>query len=122
MKVQLLLIPAVLPSLNQLIGGRVRDRIRLKRQWLDVVIGLAHAQKLQPAGAVRMRYDFWESRGGRGRDPSNILAGAAKIIEDALVQAGILAGDDQTVIKGIVLGDIIHAPRNPGVRVTLESV
>ncbi len=95
-------------------------RIRLKRQWLDVVT--VCAKRLQPCAKVTMRYDFQEKRGGRGRDPLNILAGAAKIIEDALVTMGVLAGDHQGVIKGIVLGPIVHCPSCPGVSVTIEDV
>lgn len=78
-------------------------------------------RRLAPMDAVTMRYDFYERRGGQGRDPLNILAGAAKIIEDALVTIKVLAGDHQGVIKGIILGPIIHRPQKPGVLVTLED-
>jgi len=108
-----------MPSLNQLIGGKVKDRIRLKRQWLDVVINLS--KKLQPVAVAHMRYDFFEFRGGRGRDPLNILAGAAKIVEDGLVAAGVLPDDHQGVIKGIELGNIVHRPKAPGVLVTVTT-
>jgi hypothetical protein len=119
-KLQVLWIPQCLPSLNQLIGGRVADRIRLKRQWLDVVIALALSQKLQPVERVRMRYDFWEAHGRR--DLSNIIAGAMKIIEDGLVQARVLRSDSQRHVVHIDFGDVIIRPERPGVLVSLESL
>lgn len=115
-----LTIPGPMPSLNQLIGGKVRDRIRLKKQWLDVVKALAN--KLPAAvGPVRMRYDFFEFRDGQGRDPLNILAGAAKIIEDALVAIGVLPDDNREVIFGIEMGPIVTDKRNPRVELTITS-
>ena len=116
-----LVIPGPMPSLNQLIGGKVRDRIRLKRQWKDVVT--AHAARL-PAiiGPVRMRYDFFEFRGGRGRDPLNILAGAAKIIEDALVSIGVLPYDNREVIHGIEMGPIVTDKSDPRVEVEITPM
>ena len=109
-----------MPSLNQLIGGRVRDRIRLKRQWIDVVVALSTVHRLRPMGAVRMAYEFFEGK-GHPRDPLNILAGAAKIIEDALVQAGVLVDDNRSVVRGIELRSIIDRPAKPGVLVELRD-
>lgn len=120
--VQELWIPGPMPSLNQLIGGKVRDRIRLKRQWIDVVVACAMLRRLRPMGAVLMHYQFYERRGGQGRDPLNILAGAAKIIEDAFVQARVLVDDNQNVVKGISMGPIVHRPEKAGVLVQLSQV
>lgn len=120
---QRLWIPACMPSLNQLIGGKVRDRIALKRQWLDVVTGCANVAKLKAhLGPVTMRYDCFETGKGQLRDPSNIYAGAMKVAEDALVTAGILRDDDQTTIRGIEFAPIIHRPREPGVGITITDV
>lgn len=118
--VQELWIPGPMPSLNQLIGGKVRDRIRLKQQWIDVVVALAMVRRLRPMGAVRMAYAFFEKK-GHPRDPLNILAGAAKIIEDALVQARVLVDDNRSVIRGIELRAIIDRPSKPGVMVELRE-
>ena len=117
---QTLWIPACLPSLNQLIGGQVRARIRLKRQWLDVVIALINSQHLVPVGRVKLRYDFWEQN--RRRDLDNIVAGAAKVVADALVQAGILKGDSQKYVCAIEFGDVVIRPERPGVLVTLTPI
>jgi hypothetical protein len=114
-----LVIPGPMPSLNQLIGGRVRDRIRIKREWKDVVIALCGRS---PAfvGPVSMRYAFFEFRDGQGRDPLNILAGAAKIIEDALVTCGVLSGDHREIVKRIVLDPIMTDKARPRVEVLIE--
>lgn len=121
MKVQHLWIPGPLPSLNQLIGGKVRDRIRLKSQWIDLVVALSMIAKLAPMARVRMRYEAFEKRGGQGRDPLNIYAGAAKIIEDALVQARVIPDDHQGVVKGIAFAEIVHRPEKPGMLVWLDD-
>lgn len=115
-----LIVPGPMPSLNQLIGGKVRDRIRLKKQWKDVVMALC-ARAPAFVGPVRMRYDFFEFRGGQGRDPLNILAGAAKIIEDALVTIGVLPDDNREVIFGIAMGPIVTDKKNPRVEVEITS-
>jgi hypothetical protein len=117
---QALWIPACLPSLNQLIGGKVHDRIVLKRQWLDVVLACANTQRLVPMGRVRMRYDFFES--SRKRDLSNLFAGAVKIIEDGLVQARVLVDDSQLYVCAIEFGDVVIRPDRPGVLVTLTPI
>lgn len=113
-------VPGPMPSLNQLIGGKVRDRIRLKKQWKDVVMAIC-ARAPAFVGPVQMRYDFFEFRDGEGRDPLNILAGAAKIIEDALVTIGVLEDDNREVIYGIEMGPITTDKKNPRVEVTIES-
>lgn len=117
---QILWIPECLPSLNELIGGKVHDRIVLKRQWRDVVVALAQSQKLRPMRRVRMRYDFWERT--RKRDLSNLFAGAVKIIEDALVRAEILVDDSQEYVRRIEFGDVVINPERPGVLVTIEQL
>lgn len=120
---QRLWIPAPMPSLNQLIGGKVRARIALKRQWLDVVTACANKAKLKAhLGAVKMHYACFETGKGQLRDPSNIYGGAMKIIEDSLVTAGILRDDDQETIKGIEFAPIVHRPEMPGVGVTITDV
>lgn len=111
-----------MPSLNQLVGGKVRARIALKAQWIDVVVAMALIKRLRPMAKVRMIYEAFEKRGGQGRDPLNIYAGAAKVIEDALVQARLLPGDHQGVVKQIVFGPIVHRPEKPGMLVRLEEV
>lgn len=121
-RVQALFVPGPMPSLNQLVGGKVRDRIRLKAQWIDVVVAMAMIARLRPMARVRMSYEAFEKRGGQGRDPLNIYAGAAKIIEDALVQARVLPGDHQGVVKGIAFATIVHRPEKPGILVRLEEV
>lgn len=115
---QQLWIPGPLPSLNELLGGRLHDRIRLKRQWRDVIVCLA--ARLQPMGAVRTRYDFWER--DRRRDLLNVFAGAVKIIEDALVRARVLKNDSQRWVQKIEFGDVAVNPGRPGVLVTLVQV
>lgn len=118
MKLQTLWVPGPLPSLNELLGGKLRDRIRLKRQWRDLVVCLAQVQ-LAPVGPVRMRYDFWER--DRRRDLSNVFAGAVKIIEDGLVRARVLRNDSQRWVTRIEFGDVSVNPARPGVLVSLDQ-
>lgn len=118
--VQSLWIGACFPSLNELIGGKVYDRIRLKRQWLDVVIAHANSQRLVRVDRVRMRYDFWEKH--NRRDISNLACGAIKVLEDGLVQAGILVDDSQKHVCGIEIGNVVIRPARPGVLVTLTPI
>lgn len=117
---QTLWVAGPMPSLNELLGGKLRDRIRLKRQWRDVVICSARSQRLHPMGPVHMRYDFWER--DRRRDLSNLFAGAVKIIEDALVRDGVLKDDSQRWVKRIEFGDVVIDPGRPGVLLTMDQL
>lgn len=95
-------IPAVLPSLNDLLRESRRSPHAynaLKRRWAVVVGTLAGHQRFEPAG-TEWSYLFLEPPGSR-RDVSNIVAGAVKFVEDALVDAGHMPDDSRQHVRGI---------------------
>jgi len=120
-------IPGVLPGLNDLLaaakgaGGTGRGYARLKRQWGTHVWACARNAGLHRTpfvGPVRMAFK-WVER-DRRRDPDNLCAGGRKIVNDSLVKAGVLANDGWRHIHS--WSDTWRVdPKNPGVRVTIES-
>jgi hypothetical protein len=53
---------------------------------------------MRPFGPSMLLYVFWEA--DRRRDPSNVVGGGVKIVEDALQAAGYMRGDGW--------GDVLH--------------
>lgn len=93
-----------LPGLNEIINA---DRAhwsvgaKLKRESLEAVMWYIVAAGLKPIDKpVVIHYRFYEEN--RLRDVGNILAGADKVIEDALVKCGILPDDGQKWVLNIV--------------------
>lgn len=118
--IQTLWIPGKLPSLNQLIFTDVRSRIKVQKAWVDPIALIAKAAKLKTISAkvfihyTHVRVEF------RG-DPSNWAAGAAKVIEDGLVQAGILPDDSFKYVAGFDHVFILDKTTKPGVKIILED-
>ena len=94
-------VPGRLPGLNEFIAARGRRRgrwdpyARLKREW-SIVVGMVARGRI-PNGA---HWTYFHVEPNRRRDPSNFCAGAQKIIEDALQEAGKLEGDGWRHIGG----------------------
>lgn len=99
-----------LPSLNELLEDRARgfyDRRkgkrfhedRLKKACMEKVVIRARASKFMAPSVGCWTYLFREP--DRTRDPLNILAGAVKIIEDALVTAGMSPGDGWNSVRAL---------------------
>ena len=98
-------VPGPMPSLNDLEAARGRVRRLcggkranayndLKRSWMGRICLLCDAHKLaQQAGEGPCTVALTAYEPDRRRDPDNVLAGARKIILDALQQAGVIAGD-----------------------------
>ena len=93
-----------LPGLNEIIGA---DRAHwavgsaLKKNTLETVMWCIRAAELKPVEKpVVIHYRFYEPN--RRRDVGNVLAGADKVIEDALVKCGILHDDGQKWVRNIV--------------------
>ncbi len=75
----------------------------MKRANQDAVGWAIKAARMRPhEGPVRIAYRFYERPAGNGRmrDRSNISGFAVKVIEDALVEAGILRDDDWATVLG----------------------
>lgn len=117
--IQTLWIPGKLPSLNQLIFTDVRSRIKVQKAWVDPIALLAKAAKLSTIkNKVYLSYIHKKAE-FRG-DPSNWAAGAAKVIEDGLVKAGVLPDDSFKYIDGFQ-HEFKLEKLKPGVLVYLED-
>lgn len=100
-----LIIHGRLPGLNEYIDAERRNRYlgaKVKAEAESVIRAeiaaqLRHVRIRQP---VRMLYRWFES--SRRRDKSNVCAYGRKVIEDALVGAGVLANDGWGEIDGFV--------------------
>ena len=104
---QQMTIPGRLDGLNEYTRACRSHRMsgaQMKRRNQDAVRWCAKAARLKPCGGrVRIRYAFYEAplkKGARLRDKSNIAAFAVKVIEDALVEEGVLPDDGWDVVEG----------------------
>jgi hypothetical protein len=111
----------MLPSLNELLArsGGVSGYNRTKRRLQADLVWAIKAAKLKPVERVTMVYTWAEPN--KRRDPSNISAGGRKLIEDALVDAGVLANDGWAQIEGWQ-DRFTVCPLKPGVWVELEEI
>lgn len=113
-------IPGRLPGLNEIIeacGTRKRNwnaYTSMKREWGQRVSLFALAQGFKPGKKGYFTYLFVEAN--RKRDPSNIVGGGVKIIEDALQECCLIEGDGWIQVKGIAPFWCKDAD-NPGVSV-----
>lgn len=115
-----------LPGLNEMLAG-ARSRRGAGSKWslmkraAEQRIALcARAAKLKPVvGPAVFTYVFHEPN--RRRDPSNLIAGGVKVLEDSLVELGILANDGWKHVAGIRSSCIVDQ-ENEGVTVTIEEV
>ena len=126
---QTFFIPGPLPGLNDIIAwskqhGRAIGRkckrwgmyAQEKKAWEDMIIVIIQQARIKPVTApVTIRYGWSEPN--RRRDLSNIAAGK-KLVEDALVRAGILHNDGWKEMVGFTDLFVVDK-KHPGVRVTL---
>ena len=123
-------IPGKLPSLNELLDERGR-MVRTKAANVRVVRGGSMKKTCEQKVFLRARMaEFWAPTAGfwsylfvestRKRDPSNISAGAIKIIEDALVQGQLAPGDGWSGVLGIAT-HFLHDKNNEGVLVAWDA-
>ena len=102
-----LVIQARMPGLNEIINARRRKFANgkmdgynlLKKKWSQVILICARTQGFECRGGGHFTYVFREAN--KTRDPSNIAAGAIKLIEDGLQDAGLLENDGWKHIKSI---------------------
>ena len=98
-----LIVPGPLPGLNEYIDAERRHRQQgaaLKRQAQTVVTAaiLRQLHGVRFKGPVVMRY-LWVER-DRRRDKDNVSSFGRKVIQDALVRAGVLHNDGWADIDG----------------------
>ena len=111
-----------LPGLNEIIDANRRHRYQgaaLKRSADTIVLQYIRVARVQPfSNPVFLTFAWHEP--DRRRDCDNVAAGK-KFILDALVMAGILAGDGRKNVVGF--SDEFHVdPANPRITITLEPV
>lgn len=130
---QTFFVPGPLPGLNDLVawakrrdgkvgrsGKRWSAYAEQKRAWERAIFVAIRNAKVAPSpGPVFIGYVWHEAN--KRRDPSNIAAGGRKLIEDALVQAGILRDDGWRSIAGFS-DRFAMARKLPGVWVSIEEV
>ena len=124
-------IPGPLPGLNELLDWAKRQSVTVSRKgrrwnvyadhkqyWEEMMVVCMRNAKMQPVQhPVTIHYVWYEPN--RRRDPSNVAAGK-KLIEDALIRAGILKGDGWRDIVEISDHFLIDK-KKPGVLVTLVA-
>lgn len=97
-----LVIPLTFPGLNDYIAAERSHRqkaAKMKREYQDAVMVCIRSQKIQKFdGPVYMYYTWVEK--DRRRDKDNIAAFGRKVIQDALVKAGVLKNDGWANIAG----------------------
>lgn len=81
------------PTLNQLMRGKLRIRMRLSRLWREVVA--EHWSGLPAAGKRRVGITIVMGPGQRGADPDAYYKGTG----DALVACGALRGDSKEWVQ-----------------------
>lgn len=110
-------VPGKLPTYNQLRFTKIRASIALQKTWTQSVALIAKAARVpQIRRPVRMSYAH--AMPNNRADLSNRGFGAQKLVEDGLVQAGVLIDDGPKYVVGFEHEFSIN-PTEPGVRVTL---
>lgn len=113
-----------LPGLNDYIAAERTNRFKaakMKSDWQEVVVWAAKTCLgiWTPKLPVRLVYRWYEKN--RRRDKDNIAGFGHKVIQDALVIAGILPDDGWKEIEGFE--DYFEVDRNsPRVEVTVKEV
>lgn len=88
-----LILPGVLPpTLNQLMRGKIQDRIRLGKSFRNILIARSLQQRIPIAtGKRRVTIEVCYAKGQRSADPDAFY----KSIGDSLVKAKLLKGDSR---------------------------
>lgn len=118
-----LVIPGLLPGLNEYINAERRNKYQaasMKKQAEHLIISLCKARLhgVHIDKPVFIRYQWIERN--RRRDKSNV-AFAKKFIEDGLVKAGVLDNDGWNNIVGFA-DDFDVDAKQPRVIVTIQEV
>jgi len=120
---RLLWIPAPMPGLNEIISAAERSPHawgNLKKRWSSIVALYALQQHFP---AIEGPAHFWIElvEPNRKRDPDNILAGALKIIFDALQGSKLLRNDGWNHVLSISPTWRVDKLK-PGVLLTVNTV
>ncbi len=129
--VQTLTIPARMPGLNDLLrakmqigegvsakGKRWNGYAAMKRKYGNLVALCARSQGFQPiTEPCHFEYEFGEPK--RNRDPSGLVSGGIKLIEDGLQEAGLLQNDNWEWVLSFVA--TWRVSKEPYVKVTVRT-
>lgn len=113
-----------LPGMNEFISANRTHPVkghRMKRDSQGLVISTAACQlgKLHIRRPVRINYRFYEPN--RKRDLDNIAGFAHKVVQDALVEYGILPNDSWEYIKGFTDTFALDS-QNPRIEIEIEEM
>lgn len=91
------------PGLNEYIaelGKNPKAGGRLKKDYMIISCNAIRRdlKRIKTDKPVILHYAFYEPRKGRKRDVMNVFSFADKVIEDALVQCGIIPDDNPTYV------------------------
>lgn len=97
-----LVIPLTFPGLNDYINAERSHRqkaAKMKKRYQDAVMLCIRSQRLPTFDGPVCMYYTWVEK-DRRRDKDNIAAFGRKVIQDALVKAGVLKNDGWANIAG----------------------
>jgi hypothetical protein len=103
-------------------GKRWNRYNQMKRDHMsDIILQIQACKIVKPTGLVWFSFEHVETNAKR--DPDNVNAGARKLILDAMVKAGILAGDGQKYIAGFrwAFVTVDRDPTHAGTFVTMDE-
>lgn len=118
-----LVIPIAFPGLNDYINAERTHRqkaAKMKKQYQDAVMLCIRSQRLPTFdGPVYMYYSWVEK--DRRRDKDNVAAFGRKVIQDALVRAGVIKNDGWANITGFSDAFVVDKDR-PRAEVEMVAV
>ena len=116
---QKLIIHGRLPGYNQLNTGHWAARNRIKQHSMKLVGWHIKAQKIKPViGKATVTIRCYES--DRRRDPSNVRAGAEKILLDSLQECGIIRDDNARWLTDTP-ATVEYDKANPRVEIVIDG-
>lgn len=117
---QKFIIEGRLPNLNDLLkGSHWAVSARAKKAAMESVQWYILQSKTKPVGKAQITITCYEPN--KKRDEDNVLAGACKIILDALQRAKIIAGDGRKYIE-LVTKPVEIDRENPRIEVEIREL
>ena len=122
-------LPGNWPSLNAMKEGAQRGGAKGGNQWNKIkqsyqgpalLLMRIEKRKKPVRFTVPVRIKYTHYRSNRRGDPSNYASAAQKIIEDALVEAGIIPNDTFRWIAGFE-HEFYFVNKEPGVEVSVKE-
>lgn len=116
---QKLIIKGRLPGYNDFNTGHWAARYRIKSEAMETIAWSIRAQKIRPVESkAKVRIICYEPN--KRRDPSNVRAGAEKVIYDELQNSGIIKDDNWAGLHDIP-AQIKLDRENPRVEIFIEG-